>query len=415
MSPSPFADQISPALATRLQRVGSALTDAAAPQRSTRPAMSTSDPTPGPRRGVLAALVVVIGGLTIGALAFAGGPKDPVIGVIPRNITHRDILWMRFNVPAADDAPQWLSLVSVDGVDVFLSEDTTGVAIGSGSYARTKIADKDVWLSQGGAVSSASWTADSNRSFHLTTAPNSQNFRVIVEAVIRQSVAAKPAPKRPTEFTSLAMQEIERWDNRGPSLLIELKALGDRPSDQSEQGLTNTIFSQEAMTSAAVATRMFRASGIPVSPFRSGRYLVSAPLNYRDVRPLRMSEFRRTVRAIDRARASEINAKQWARIAPGVQLATTDPGLRSAVMCMRTTTEVACSPFLLNRLIGSRWVYSTNGETEVRVEGVAQKPISSGPGAQRIFLFPASVTSIVTTSSPNGRDLVETTVTRPTY
>lgn len=81
MSPSTVIATLSPDLTARLQRVGASLTDNALSRRSTRPAMSAGDPAPSPRprRGMLAALVVAVSGLAVGTLTFGGRTNDPAL------------------------------------------------------------------------------------------------------------------------------------------------------------------------------------------------------------------------------------------------------------------------------------------------------------------------------------------------
>jgi hypothetical protein len=397
---------ISQEMTARLQRVGTSLIDGS--QKSKRPAMM-SDETQRrrrPTRVFAAGLTVLLGGATISAVVTAQGPSNPIVGMIPKGMTHDEIFVLGQSTPSPEDSPSWFTLISVYGGDAAVAEATNSYAF-SEDGVELVLSGRKVRISEGGKQSSAWWQNENKRFFALTMPKGVENFQKIVEATVA-STATTAQPGRPTELESGQVQQIERWDLLSSSLFIQPIA---------SVGTNDIVASIETSASAAIAQRMLAGSREPVEPFRSGRFLVIAPPKYRDVRPLRRNEFVRTVAAVDRDRSKEIEPNRWTRIAPGVDFAASklsDPG---SMTCVRTTNDVACSRFLLNRRFGKRWVYSTVGVTDVRVNGVAQKPLPSGPSGetQQVFLLPSSVQSIVVTSAPNGRDLVSRTVAKPSY
>jgi hypothetical protein len=359
-----------------------------------------------PARLFAAGLTVVLGGATIGAVVATQRPSNPIVGAIPKGMTHGEIFQLGQSTPSPEDSPSWFSLVSIQGSDATIAEATNSYAF-SEDGVELVLSGRKVRISEAGKQSSAWWQNDNKRFFALTMTKGVGNFQKVVEAAVI-STATTAQSGRPTEFESDQVQQIERWNLLVPSLFVQPTA---------SVGTGEIVVSIETPTSAAIAQRMFADSREQLEPFRSGRFLVIASPKYRDVRPLRRNEFLRTVAAVDRDRSKEIEPRRWTRIAPGVDFAASKLSDPSSITCVRTPRNVACSRFLLNRHLGKRWVYSTIGVKDVRVNGVAQKPLPSGPSGetQQVFLLPASVQSIVVTSSPNGRDLVSRTVTKPAY
>jgi hypothetical protein len=396
---------ISSQLNARLHRVGESLIDGSQ-KHLKRPAMVHSERRTGggPVRALIAGLLFALGGATIAAVAAAQRSNDPIIGMIPNGMTSNEIYWLLQNNPSPDDTPSWYTLVSVDGSDAVIAEATNN-SVFDGEGAEVELSGRKVRISETSQQSSARWKNASGRSFNLTMAPRNPSFRIAVEAVVASSASSDTRTTSRTTLTSARVQEVETWDVLVPSLIIKPKALVGDARD-------TAVVSIDVPTSEPIAQRMLAASGESAQPLRVGRYLVIAPPEYRDVRPLRASEFLRTIEAVDRDRSAEIEPKRWTRIAPGVDFTASKLSDPRSMTCARTAADVACSRFLLNRRLGSRWVYSTAAR-DVRVDGAAQKPLPSGLSSLHVFLLPASAHSIVVTGSPNGRDLVSKVVTRP--
>jgi hypothetical protein len=344
----------------RLQRVGTSLIDGSQ-KHLKRPMVHSEKRTgSGPVRVLIAGLLVALGGATIAAVSAARRPSNPIIGMTPKAMTSNQIFWLLQNNPSPDDTPSWYTLVTVDGSDAVIAEATNN-SVFDGEGAEVELSGKKVRISETSEQSSARWKNANGRSFNLTMAPKNPTFRIAVEAVVASSTSSDPRPTSRTTLTSARVREVETWDLLVPSLIIQPKALVGRSSGFG-------VASIGVPTSEAIAQRMLAASGESAQPFRAGRYLVIAPADYRDVRPLRASEFLRTVEAVDRDRSAEIEPKRWTRIAPGVDFAASKLSDFRSVTCARTATDVACSRFLLNRRLGSRWVYSTAAR-DVRVDG----------------------------------------------
>lgn len=307
------------------------------------------------------------------------------------------------------------SLVNVRGTDAVISETVSVSPRGvRGSSKTEEIDGRKVEFVDEALSSQATWNDRGDRTLTLFMPLNSPLFRSVTETAVRHVASLSNIATGPTSFSSEAITEVVRWDGREPTTLLTLKPrAGVRP--ENIENIENMIFSQRVNTSAALAQRMFTASGLRIKPYRFGNYLVSAPPQFRNVRSLRMSEFRRLVRLLDRDRAAEIAGPRWERLNSKLEYGTVETAA-SRYACVRTSIAAACDPFLINRLLGSQWVYTTVGVTEVRANGVPQKSFAAkGMNPGRVFVFPPSVRTITLTYAVNGRDITERVVSRPSY
>ena len=407
---------LDPALLADLRRIGVEFENRRTPVRVavTSPHRRSRFRSSG-RRSVVVALLV---GCTATGALVATRPRtpDPIVSVIPTNLKVKDLAWIV--IQRSDEEPRAASLVTVDGVDAV-------VITYRGISGQSKGSNETEFVVSGVSVFVSSWTTPgfSDRTSARWRLPDGTLFSAIVrsdpkasQSSVERLVLRALGSKSGEDTTKVPITEVARWTEGAPHVSYQL---GGPLVQTDSSGVTRVTRTSRSEWFTTLSTDMpdeivqrvdaVRQPGTG-NHVRSGGYLVEGNVPKDRLRPIRRSELRRLIKQVDYARAAEIAKPFWKRLTKDLEYSDT-----FGALCVRSSTDVACGQYRINRLVGTTWVYSASGAPTdaVRVDGREIRGVSLTNHGGAVYALPRGAKSVETSSSQQDGTEITVTSKRP--